>query len=60
MKTVHCEITSILIGTVHHSLYITLLLESEAEPVFVKKLCYIQTKMYRLLRKMTIYGHFSI
>ena len=24
----------------------------------VKQLCYIQTKMYRLQRKITIYGHF--
>ena len=27
----------------------------EAETVLVKQLCYIQTKMYSLYRKMTIY-----
>ena len=43
---------------VHH--IITLLLGSKAETVLVKQPCYIQTKMYRLHIKMTIYGHFSI
>ena len=33
---------------------------SKAETVLVKQPCYIQTKMYRLCRKMTINGHFSI
>ena len=33
--------------------FITLLLGSEAD-------CYIQPKMYRFYRKMTIYSHFSI
>ena len=42
----------------HHNLYITLLME--AETVLVKQPRYIQTKMYSLYRKMTIYGHFSI
>ena len=42
----------------HHNLCITLLME--AETVLVKQPHYIQTKMYRLYRKMTIYGHFSI
>ena len=45
---------------IHHNLFKTLLLGSTAETLFVKQLHYIQTKMYRLYRKMTIYGHFSI
>ena len=42
----------------HHNLCITLLME--AETVLVKQPRYIQTKLYRLYRKMTICGHFSI
>ena len=45
---------------VHHNLFITPLLGSLAETVTVKQACNIHTKMYRLYRKMTIYGHFSI
>ena len=45
---------------IHHNLFITLLLGSIAKTVLVKQPCYIQTKMYRLYWKMTIYGHFSI
>ena len=41
------NISSILL---HHNLCITLLME--AETVLVKQLRYIQTKMYRLYRKM--------
>ena len=40
---------------VHYNIFITLLLGSKAETMFFKQLCYIQTKMYRLYRKMTIY-----
>ena len=32
----------------------------KTETLLVKQPCYIQTKMYRLYRKMTINGHFSI
>ena len=42
----------------HHNLCITLLME--AETVLVKQPHYSQTKMYRLYRKLTIYGHFYI
>ena len=40
--------------------FITPLLGSKAQTMLVEQACYIQTKMYRLYRKMTIYGHFSI
>ena len=43
-----------------HDLFITLLLGSSTATVLAKQPCYIQTKMYRLYRKMTIYSHFSI
>ena len=45
---------------VHHYLFMTLLLGSKEETVLVKQLHEIQTKMNRLYRKMTVYGHFSI
>ena len=45
---------------IYHNLFITLLLRPKAETVLVKQLCYIQTKMHRFYRKITIYGHFSI
>ena len=45
---------------VHRNLCITPLLGSKAEIMLVKQPCYTETKMYRLYRKMTIYGHFSI
>ena len=41
---------------VHHNLLITLLLESKAKTMLAKQQCFIQTKMYRLCCKMTIYG----
>ena len=44
----------------HQNLYITLFLGYKAENMFIKQPCYMQTKMYRLYRKLTIYGHFSI
>ena len=44
----------------HHNLFITLLLGYKAETVLVKQPFYIQTKTYRIYRKMTVYGHFSI
>ena len=42
----------------HQNLFITLLLGSKAKTVLAKQSCCIQTKMYRIYRKMTIYGHF--
>ena len=39
---------------IHHNLFTTLLLGSKAESVLVKRKWYIQMKMYRLYRKMTI------
>ena len=45
---------------IHHNLVRTQLLESKALTVLVKQPYYIQTKMYRLYRKMTMNGHFSI
>ena len=55
----HCKLVAMW-SNVHHNIFITLLLGSIAKTVFVKQPCYIQTKMYRLYWKMTIYGHFSI
>ena len=47
-------------GDNQHNLSITLLLRSKAETVLLKLLCYFQSKVYRVYRKMTISGHFSI
>ena len=57
-KKCHLLICIIIICRVHHNLFITPLLGSIAWTVLVKQPCYIQTKMYRLYWKMTIYGHF--
>ena len=45
---------------VHHDLLIKMLLGSKAETMLVKQPFFIQTKMYRLHRKMNLYGHFFI
>ena len=44
----------------HHNLSITLLLGSKAKTVLTGELCCIQTKVYRLYRKNSINGHFSV
>ena len=43
---------------IHHNVFITLLSGSKVGTMLVKQPCYIHTKMFRLYRKMTIYGHF--
>ena len=45
---------------IHHKLFITLLLGSKAKTIVVKQPSYSQTKILRLYRRITIYGHFSI
>ena len=42
-------------GNAPQALYIT-----KAEYVLVNWWCYIQTQIYRLYRKMAIYGHFFL
>ena len=48
--------SSVVTSKIHQNLFITLLLASKAEDMLVKQPCYIRTKVYRLYRKMTIYG----
>ena len=45
---------------IHHNLLVTLLLGFKTENMLVKQVCYVQTKMYKLYRIMTIYWHFSL
>ena len=49
----------ITVMLVHHNPFITLLLGSKRETMLAKQLCYIQTKMHRVSRIMTIYVHLS-
>ena len=51
----HSQVFMLWCELVHHNLFITLLLGSKEETLLVKQPWYIQTKMYRLYRKMTIY-----
>ena len=44
---------------VHQNLFITLLLGYKVKAVLAEQPCCVQAKMYRINRKMTIYGHFS-
>ena len=45
---------------IHHNFLIIQLRRFKVKPVLAKQLCCIQTKMYRLYRKMTINGHFVL
>ena len=42
------------------NLLITIFLGSKGNTMLANQLCYIQTKMYSLCRKITINGHFPI
>ena len=43
---------------IYHNLFMTLLLEIETKTMLAKQPWCIQTKMYRLSRKMTIWSFF--
>ena len=50
----------LLLVSIHHNLFITLLLGSTAKAVLAKQPCCIQTKVYRFNKKLTMYPNKNV